>query len=57
MERFFDFSFSFAEALVDLEAMYASDVTETSPRIDMDLEKRESQLDAELDFDIDARWM
>ncbi len=54
MERFFDFSFSFAEALLDLEDKYIPKTPVVSMQRELKL------IDAKLeeaDFDIDARWM
>ena len=55
MERFFDFSFSFAEALMDLEDKYLPQ----KPAVSMQRELAiiDSVVTDELDFDIDARWM
>lgn len=59
MERFFEFSFSFAEALLDLESKFQQSAlaAERKNAERERLRKPESTLDAELDFDIDARWM
>lgn len=70
MERFFDFSFSFAEALLDLESQFQQSSTDATSSFTADrmaaermaaeradLRQPESTLDAELDFDIDARWI
>ena len=55
MERFFDFTFSFAEALLDLEAQFDSEPKLTS--MDRLLENQPQSIGEEFDYDIDARWM
>ena len=54
MERFFDFSFSFAEALVDLEDRYESPnkITTMQRFLATDSKAQGDELG-----DIDARWM
>lgn len=65
MERFFDFSFSFAEALVDLEDRFANPANAAT---NSQLVSRENAIqsigdslpsdhDFDCDFEIDARWM
>ncbi len=55
MERFFEFSFSFAEALMDLEDKYLPQ----KPIVPMQRELSivDSALQDDLELDIDARWM
>ena len=56
MERFFEFSFSFAEALVDLEEKHQP----TKPVVSFERELarlENSRPSGEFDLDIDARWM
>ena len=55
MERFFDFSFSFAEALLDIEEAWLPNTPAIS--LQRDLALKEAMLSEESDFDIDARWM
>jgi len=60
MERFFEFTFSFAEALLDLEAKYAMDKkVATLERFLSEQEAAEALGDVgdEFECDIDARWM
>lgn len=58
MERFFEFSFSFAEELVDLEDKFKPRTAVVT--LERELAVREAaaqQNQHDLDFDIDARWM
>jgi len=55
MERFFDFSFSFAEALLDIEDKYQPQKPVVS--MQRELAIRDSLVEEQADFDIDARWM
>ena len=59
MERFFEFSFSFAEELLELEDKYLSQTAVVSLARELSLKeaaaKKAEQQD--FDFDIDARWM
>jgi hypothetical protein len=55
MERFFDFSFSFAEALLDLEDKYLPQKSASSMQRELAIQN--SLLEKEFDFDVDVRWM
>ena len=56
MERFFEFSFSFAEALLDLEELHKPEKPIVS--LERELTKLEvSEPIADFDLDVDARWM
>jgi len=58
MERFFEFSFSFAEELLDLEDKFQPQTNVVS--LERELAVREAaaqQNECGFDFDIDARWM
>jgi len=56
MERFFEFSFSFAEELLDLEEKYKPQTAVVSLERELAVRKVATQRH-EHDFDIDARWM
>lgn len=62
MERFFEFSFSFAEELLDLEEKFKPQTSVVS--LERELAVREAEVMREAasqsdqyDFDVDARWM
>ena len=64
MERFFEFSFSFAEALVSLEDRFGADIVANQSQvrsreqvIRWNEEKTYRGQDFGCDFEIDARWM
>ena len=63
MERFFEFSFSLAEDLLDLEAAYSSETALADREIVLSHKPASCAKPAkyanaaELDFDIDASWM
>lgn len=58
MERFFEFSFSFAEELLDLEEKYLSQTAVVSLERELSLKEAAARkAEQDLDFDIDARWM
>ena len=61
MERFFDFSFSFAEALIDLEDKFCPGDWQTQQdlglRENVIQNKPDPNADFDCDFEIDARWM
>ena len=58
MERFFEFSFSFAEELLDLEEKYLSQTAVVSLQRELSLKEAAARkAEQDLDFDIDARWM
>ena len=60
MERFFEFSFSFAEALMDLEDKYIPERPIVSLQRELALKEaieKADSFDLDLDLEIDARWM
>lgn len=59
MERFFDFSFSFAEELLDLEEKYMPATAVVPLQREFGIKEAETlnRQDGEHDLDIDARWM
>ncbi|QEG23287.1 hypothetical protein [Mariniblastus fucicola] len=57
MERFFDFSFSFAEALMELEDKHRPEQPVVSLERELALKASIGTQHDERDLDIDARWM
>jgi len=62
MERFFEFSFSFAEELLDLEEKFTRQTAVVSLERELAVREAEVMREAasewdEHDFDVDARWM
>lgn len=59
MERFFEFTFSFAEALLELEAKYATEkkVATLKRFLEQQVEAPALGDEYECECDIDARWM